>query len=208
MFYASDLINRVLVSTVSITIIDGQNEEVIGNYSDDFEFNPCILEPIPLDKHITITFEAGISSFEDWFPDICRGGNYSNEYMFDGAQDWHIYNLIVENYTVSDADSYYLVRSDSQYADIELHDCHYIDIVNEGKDYAIFDTYGSLHFYDSEFLGITTNLVPMIEATHSVVDTGIQREFTMEDCVFTDIVSSDALFYLDYSWNDVKWNAP
>ena len=186
-------------------MIDGQNEEVISNYSSSFEYNPCIPEPIPLDKHITITFEAeNVTSFADWFPLVCRGGNYSNVYMFDGAQDWHIYNLVVENYTVSDADSYYLVRSDSQYADIELHDCHYVDIVNEGSDFAIFDTFGSLHFYDSEFLGITTNFVPMIEATHSVQDTGISREFSMDSCTFTDIVSSYALFYLDYSWNDVE----
>ena len=194
----------MLFSTVSITIIDGQNEQIIANQTDS-DYNLCIPEPIPFDKRVTITFSSNITSFRDWFPSICtNGSDYDNVYMFDGAQTWTIHNLIVEDYIASDY--YYIMRGQSEYADIECIDCRFSNITNDRSTNHLFDTFGSLHFYNSEFEGIVTESNPMISASHSYYDTGITREYSMINCTFTDIVSSWALFYLDYSWNDVEWS--
>ena len=124
--------------------------------------------------------------------------------MFDGAQQWILRNLIIEDYIASDY--YAVIRSESQYADIQCTHCRFSNITNDNnvEDIHLFDTFGSLHFMDCEFEGIVTESTPMIVATHSHHDTGIVREYSMINCTFNAIVSSWAMFYIDYSWNDVE----
>ena len=127
--------------------------------------------------------------------------------MFDGAQQWTISNLIIEDYIASDY--YSVIRSESQYADIQCNHCRFSNITNilsvgSTENNHLFDTFGSLHFMNSEFEGIMTESTPMISATHSHHDTGIVREYSMINCTFNEIVSSWAMFYIDYSWNDVE----
>ena len=194
LFHASDLVNRLLISDISITIIDGQNEEVISssNYSSDYGYNPCIPLPIAMDKRMTMTFSSNITSFTDWFPSICKNeSGLDNVYIFDGGQTWSIQKLIVEDYVASDW--YYIMQSGSEYADIECIDCVFTNITNDGSSYHLFDTFGSLHFVNSQFTNITTTYHPMISGTHSYYDTGVTREFSIVNCTFTDIVSSWAL---------------
>ena len=109
LFHVSELINAVIFSNASITIIDGQNKEIIANSTDN-DYNPCLPQPLYLGKRVTVTFSSNITSFGDWFPAICSNDSgYSNEYMFDGAQQWTINNLIVEDY--DSGNGYFLIHT-------------------------------------------------------------------------------------------------
>ena len=162
-----------------------------------------------MDKEVTIHFGSNITSFKDWFPDICTtmaddyGSGYGNVFMFDGAQKWTIHNMPIGNYTASDY--YYIMRSESEYAQLKCYNCSFINVENDGSNFNLFDTFGSLHFEDSVFSGIKTVSTPMIRATHSDYETGVNREFSMIQCSFTDIQSLLALFFLDLSLNDVTY---
>ena len=162
LFHVSELINAVIFSNASITIIDGQNEVVIANSTDN-DYNPCLPQPLYLGKRVTVTFSSNITSFSDWFPAICvNDSGYSNEYMFDGAQQWTINNLIVEDY--DSGNGYALMRSTSFHADIECNHCSFSNIRSDGA-VPLFETWGSLHFYESDFVGITMESGTMISAS-------------------------------------------
>ena len=109
----------MLISTISV-IIDGQNEDVIGNYTDT-AYHPCLLRSLLLDKRVTVHFTSNIGLFRDWYPDICStledDKDYINEYMFDGAQQWHFSNLKLTQ------SAYLLIRSQSYHADITCTEC-------------------------------------------------------------------------------------
>ena len=190
--------------SVSITIVDGQNNESIVNWADN-DYHPCLAEPMALDKEITITFGSDITSFSDWFPDICwdigNATEYENEFMFDGAQKWTINNLVVEDYVASDW--WYIMRSGSEHSKLQCLNCSFVDIADYGQGYNLFDTFGSLHFEGSTFSGIDSMSTPMIGATHTDGDTGVSREFSMINCSFIDIQSAWAFMFLDLSYNDV-----
>ncbi len=128
LLHVSKLINKVLDNTVSITIVDGQNEESIANQSDSAQ-HPCLPTTIHSDKRINVTFSSNITSFGDCFPPICANReDTATEYMFDGAQQWTIHNLIVQNY--DSGHGYGLVRSDSVHADIACIGCTFSNITN------------------------------------------------------------------------------
>ena len=198
LFHVSELINAVIFSNASITIIDGQNKEIIANSTDN-DYNPCLPQPLYLGKRVTVTFSSNITSFGDWFPTICvNASGYSNEYMFDGAQQWTINNLIVEDYD----SGYGLMRSESFHAEISCNHCSFSNIT---ADDSLFATWGSLHFYDSEFVGITmesgnmisASLTDCTEATDSECTSSLtDREISMIDCNFTDLTLSDSFMYL------------
>ena len=192
----------MLLSTVSITIVDGQNEECIANHT-DYDHHPCLPMTINADKRINVTFSSNITSFDDWFPSICTNqSDYVNEYMFDGALQWNIHNLIVENYDFGD--EYGLMRSESEYGDITCNHCSFINITSTDSEHSLFETHGSFRFHSSNFEGIFAS-TSMIYGYHdSNWYTGVIREFVLNDCNFIDIFSSSDIVKLDGQWNDVK----
>ena len=202
MYYASTLINRVLISTASITIVDGQNELAIANLQRN-DYNPCLPETMHSDKVLTITFLPNITRFGDWFHPNCRiYTDYSNEYMFDGAQTWNIHNLIVENYVITDG--YGLVRTESYHGEIACTQCLFINIQNAGSVH-LFETWGSFHFGDSKFIEITLDGSYLVNADHYSSTSGGNREFVITETNFVNITTPDHLIYFHYSWNDVKY---
>ena len=210
MSHISEIINHLLVSTVSITIIDGQNEDIITNHLND-EYNPCLLQPIAADKRMNLIFSTDINSFHDWFPLICTdGGDYANEFMFDGAQKWNFKNLIVEDYAINNGTGYHLVRAGSYIGDITCTFCTFTNITTDSSNYHILESYGSFHFHSTKFRGISTNTA-LIRASHDYhVDdthfTGTDRGFELINCSFEMIdLSSDDMITFDYSFNEVKF---
>ena len=202
MYYASTLINRVLISTASITIIDGQNEEAIAKLIDN-DYNPCLPEAMHSDKRITITFSSNIASFSGWYPSICTNrSHYVNEYMFDSAQKWTFSNLVVEDYVVTDG--YGLVRTESYHGDITCDNCSFINVQNSGSTH-LFVTWGSFHFRASDFIGISLDGSYLINADHAYTLTGGNREFVIKETNFINITTAHYLIFLQVSWNDVKW---
>ena len=201
MYHASTLINKVLISTASITIIDGQNIDTIAGVIDS-EYNPCLPETMHSDKRLTVTFSSNITAFKQWFPPICANHDeYSNEYMFDGAQKWIINNLIVTDYDI--ADGYGLVRTESVQGDITFNNCSFMNIESSGSTH-LFETWGSFHLRNSKFFGIALDGCHLIYADHNQYTRGGLRDFVITGTHFGNIITPDYLIYLDWSWNDVK----
>ena len=204
MYRVSELMNQVLISTVSITIIDGQSQEAITNHINT-EYNPCLPMTINADKRINITFTSNITSFIDWFPVICRNGTgYVNEYMFDGAQQWNFENLIVEDY--GSESGYGLVRMESYFGDITCIACRFKNIsFNESKS-GLFESYGSMNFDNSHFEGISVNSTVLILQHSTDAVTGGIRDFALNDCVFMDIAVGESIIVFEPSLNEVEYS--
>ena len=188
---------------MTITIIDGQNEEAISNLTGN-AYNPCLPTATLSDKWITITFSSNITSFSDWFPSICTNDSgYANVYMFDGAEQWIFNNLIVADYNATDG--YLIARSDDDaFAAITCNHCTFMNIESTGTNMSLFDTYRSVHFYNSSFTGITVEGASVIHANHTNFITEAAREFTIADCNITNVVVESAFMSFRASFNEVK----
>ena len=214
MYYASTLINGHPDATIIVR--DGQNEDVIMDYTNN-DYHPCLPWMTDGEKNarITVYFSSNVTSMEHWFPSNCTSldhSGYENEYMFDGALSWTFYNLIVDDYDVSDG--YPLVRSSEsvfwlnglvRVPDIECNHCIFQNITDDHRSgKSLFETYASLHFYDSIFRDISTNNGAMINVT-GVDDTGERRrEIEVEDCVFENVVVSESMFHFQETLQEVK----
>ena len=187
---------------MSITIVDGQNEESIDDHSNN-EFSPCLPMTIDGNKGITIIFSSNITSFTDWFPSICtQNKGYQNEYMFDGAAQWNIQNLRVNDYTMNSNDGYGLVRSSG---DIICTQCHVVDITNELSDRPLLSTKASFHVLATTMIGVTTKS-SVISANYTVSGVQTVREFVLKDCTFANITGYDNLLKLKRSPDDVEYD--
>ena len=192
----------MLGNQVSITIIDGQNEDAINNITDN-EYNPCLPMPITRDKRINITFSSNITSLRDWFPSICSNHNDSvTEYMFDGAQKWNFENLIVDDY--DSGNGYALVRTVSFHSDINCNHCTFRNITNNGS-LPLFESWGSLHFEQCDFVEIHMKSTNMMSAdfTDCGDESGsectwssLDREYSFIDSTFTNLTLSGSLLYM------------
>ena len=203
MFHVSQLINGLSTSSVSITIIDGQNEGSIANHTDS-EYNPCLPMKLNDAKEVNITFTANVTSFVGWYPSICtEHDEYGNEYMFDGARRWNIENLRVEDYAVDKNGGYGLIRSANNSGDIKCTECRFVNITNVLSERPLLVTNGSFHLSATTFSGITTNS-SILSAKHPYSVTYATREFSLLDCRFSSITGHSHLLELQGSLNDVK----
>ena len=156
---------------------------------------------IDADKRINVTFSAHITSFDDWFPDICTTHiDYVNEYMFDGAQKWNIHNLIVEDYDAGDG--YGLIRTESDHGDIGCTHCTFANVTSTDADHPLFETHGSFRFHSSIFEGISVN-TSMIYGANDDYYSGSVREFVVNECHFTDVSCFGDMVQLDAKSTDV-----
>ena len=199
LFHVSELINKQLAYSASITIIDGQNEESIANHSNnDYNptvYNPCLPMTIANDIGIDITFTVNISSFIDWFPSICRKwSEYGNEYMFDGAQRWNIHNLRVEEYTVDNNNRYGLVRCSQSDGDVVCTQCYFKKITNALPDRPLFEIKGSFHFSETALSEITTNSSIISANQPKGHGLHVRRDFMILDCNISNITAYSHLF--------------
>ena len=210
LYHVSEIIDNVIFTTISITIIDGQNKNAINNITDS-EHNPCLPMTMTRDKRINITFSSNITSFRDWFPSICFNHNDSViEYMFDGAQKWNFENLIVDDY--DSGNGYALIRTVSFHGDITCKHCTFSNITNNGS-LPLFESWGSLHFDQCDFHGIHMTSAVMMSAnfTDCSAETGgpeqdwlfiacswtfNEREFSFIDSDFSNLTLYNSLLYL------------
>ena len=186
LYHVSELINELGSYYVSVTIIDGQNEETITRNLHN-EYNPCL--PLTIeDIYIDIIFSSEITSFEDWFPSICtQNKEYRNEYMFDGGFELNIHNLRVNDYTVDSNGGYGLMRCSSGNSTY-CTDCHFENITNQLSGRPLFTTNESFHFSETTMTGITSKS-PII--TSISFGTGPKREFVVKDCIFSNVMVDD-----------------
>lgn len=203
MYYASNLV--VSYQEVSIIVMDGQNTNIITNYTNNTH-HPCLLNMT--NAHITVTFSSNITSFEQWFPPICASldhSDYDNEYMFDGAFSWTFNNLIIEDYNVSNG--YPSVRTSSTWGgqhDIECNDCIFRNITDDpSSGLPLFDTSGSFHFHESQFSALWIKNDAMVLAEWSDDGNALSRSFSVENCIFQDIHVSSSIFHFYGSYIDV-----
>ena len=208
LYHVSAIINNAIFTTMSITIIDGQNEEAIDNITDT-EYNPCLPMTLTRDKRINITFSPNVTSFRQWFPSSCSNHDDSvTEYLFDGAQHWNFKNLIVEDY--DSGNEYALVRTVSFFGDITCFNCTFSNITNNGSN-PLFESWGSLHFEQCDFPEITMESANLMSASFEdcADDKGrIEcswssdgREFSFIDSTFSNLALSDSLVSLS---NDLE----
>lgn len=143
---------------------------------------------------------------KQWYPDICCTlipDNYKNKYLFEGGKSLTINNLIINNYNITNDKNYPFIKSSSHYgADVVCNNCKMVNITSSIQQ--------ALIFTDCNLL-ISTSIISNLYVTGAIIlaDHWYQPDFAARKLeiiwtIFSYIESTDSLFILTSSHNDVK----
>eukprot|EP01084_Bolivina_argentea_P039831 73601_1 len=195
----------------TLIIIDGQNNEEIIRYKNNKtngNHNPCLPLPFDYNMKINILFNTStINKMNDWFPQtICNDtdNTYSNEYMFDGANELTINNLIINDYPILSTTHNLEGIMRSLYFDaiIKCNYCKFINIEST-NDNPLFHSMSSIIFVDNQFINISKpNGGNIIFADHSLDMDDAVRLFIINRTIFVNVITVESFLNIARSSND------
>eukprot|EP01084_Bolivina_argentea_P271002 460959_1 len=167
MYYTSYLMKQNKgIDPIEIYLIDGQNETEIMQYlinNNTNNYDPCL--PMPFNyneftsRAVNITFNAGrINEMNQWLPrNICSHTIekvYNNKYLFDGAVQLTINNLIINNYSITDENNYPFMHVITEIAgaSMQCNNCVFKNIHATVSPLIIASS--NMQFYNTQFVNI------------------------------------------------------